>query len=117
MIFREELDAVEIVNSGLGFAQSILVDVRRVKQRALLETFFTEKNNKGIQLLTAAAPGDPDLERRIGTQVGHDLLADRPEIGRVSEHSADLYGQVAQDVGEHAGIMKQAFLKRGKTTK
>ena len=82
--------------------ERVLVDVGRVEQRALLEPFLAEQDDEGIELLAAAAAGDPDLERRIGAQVRHHLLADRPEIGRVAEHLADLHGQVAQQRGEHA---------------
>ena len=111
MIFGEGLDVVQRVDAAGGGLESARVDVGGVDQRAIQKSLFAKQDRKRMQFFAAAAPRDPHLERRIGSKVRHDLLADRAEVAGITEHLADLHGQVVEQAGEHGGIVQHSVLQ------
>src|ERR1700733_3213797 len=98
MVLREHFDAIEVVDSGLGFCQGILIDVGRIEQSPVFETLFAEENHERIELFARTAAGDPDLQRRVGAEMRNDPLPNRAEIGGMAQHLADLHSQVSEEL-------------------
>ena len=112
MVLRELRDAVEFVDAGLGALAGGGADVGGVEQRALLEAFLAEQDGQRVQLLAVGAARHPDLQRGIGAQVRHDLLAQRPVIVGIAEHLAHLDGEEADQLRQHRRIVQHAILER-----
>ena len=96
VILGESADTIDIKHARLGFRQRMRVDVGRVDQASRKKSFLAQQDRQGIRLLARAAAGHPDLQRRVGPQQRHDLLAQRPEIRRVAKHLAHLHGEEIQ---------------------
>jgi len=55
---------------------------------------------------------DPDLDRRIGLEQRHHLLADRQEVRRIAKHLADRNRQQLQQLHERRRVMQDLLLQR-----
>src|SRR5271156_596814 len=116
MILGEETNAIKAVDAGFGQSERALVDIGRIEQRTALQTLLAEHNDERVELLAAAAAGNPYFQRRVGSQMRRHRLADGAKVRGIAKHFADLNGQIAHQPGEHPRIMQQAILHRRKTS-
>ena len=111
MVLGKSRHPRHVEHSRLCRAQRVRVDVRGVDQRAVQQAFFLQQDGQRIHLFSRAAPGHPDLERRVGAQQWHHLLAQRLEVAGVAEHVAHLHGEVFEQRREHGGFVQHAVLQ------
>src|SRR5580704_19150830 len=113
MVLGEHFDAIEDVDAGLRFCQGFLIDICRIEQCPVFKTLFAEQNYERIELFARTAPGDPDLQRRVGAEMRNDLLPNRAEIGGIAKHLADLNRQVSEELWRHSSVVQQPVLHGG----
>ena len=111
MVLGESRHPRHVEHARLGGAQRVRVDVGGVDQGAVQQAFFLQQDGQRIHLFPRAAPGHPDLERRVGAQQRHHLLAQRLEVAGVAEHVAHLHGEVFEQRREHGGLVQHAVLQ------
>src|SRR6202167_6092976 len=113
MVLSKDFDAIEVVDARLGFCKGFLIDVGRIEQCPVFQTLFAEQNHERIELFPGAAAGDPDLQRRVGAEMGNDSLPNCPEIGGIAKHLADLNRQVSEELRQHCTVVQQPVLHGG----
>ncbi|MNT45840.1 hypothetical protein D3C72_1824430 [compost metagenome] len=103
-------DVLHRENPLPGLFQRARIDVGGVDDGTVQQAFFAQHNGHRIHLFTGAASGDPDLDRRVGSQQRHHFLADGQEVRGVTKHLADRNGQQLQQLHESGRIVQDLFL-------
>src|SRR5690349_13464800 len=82
------------IDAFAGPLECTFAELSRVDQSPFYEVFFGEHDRRGVRLFSAGAAGVPNLELRVGSKDGDDVLTKRAKEARVAEHLAHLDREV-----------------------
>ncbi|MNY16177.1 hypothetical protein D3C86_1494300 [compost metagenome] len=111
VVGRVGADILHREDALLGLVQRARVDVRGVNDRAVQQSLFTQEDGHRIDLFPGAAPGDPDLDRRVSLEQRHHFLTNGQEVRGVAKHLADRNRQQLQELHERRRVMQDFFLQ------
>ena len=111
VIRGEAWNALRVINARGGRLQDSRVDIGSIDDRLGQQPFLMQQNSERIRLFAGTAAGDPHLERGISAQQWHNLLAQRPKIGRIPKHFAHLHREKIQQCREYRRIVHDLVLQ------
>src|SRR5258706_1555668 len=91
--------------------QNCHANVGGVDATLLIKTFLLQQNRERIDFFTGRTTGDPNLNRRIGTQQWNNSLTKREVETGIAKHCGGVYRKSQQKAIERSRVVQYPILK------